>query len=112
MQSLDHDGLTSIDLQRARVELSLANDYRVEMASNLQTDGDRSDPEPVFLTFDRAENNVQDRSNGTVLRLDYVLPTANELIGFNWDLRDWMGLSFMGEWVVNQRHGQYPSPNV
>ena len=112
MQSLDHDGLTSIDLQRARVELSLANDYRVEMASNLQTDGDRSDPEPVFLTFDRAEKNVGDRSNGTVLRLDYALPTANELIGFNWDLRDWMGLSFMGEWVVNQRHGQYPSPNV
>ena len=59
MQSLDHDGLTSIDLQRARVELSLANDYRVEMASNLQTDGDRSDPEPVFLTFDRAEKNVR-----------------------------------------------------
>jgi len=112
MQSLDYEGLTSIDMQRARVELSLANDYRVEMASNLQTDGDRNDPEPVFLTFDRAEDNVTDRSNGTVLRLDYALPTANELIGFNWDLRDWMGLSFMGEWVLNQRHGQYPSPNV
>ena len=112
LESLDYEGTNSIDLSRARIELSLANDYRIEMASNLQTDGDRSDPEPVFLTFDRAAGNVTDRSNGTVLRLDYALPTANELIGFNWDLRDWMGLSTRGELVVNRRYGQYPSPNI
>ncbi len=112
MQALDYEGINSVDLRRARVELSLANDYRVEMASNLQTDGDRTDPEPVFLTFSRAAGNVNDRSNGTVLQLDYALPTANELFGFNWDLREWMGLSFKGELVVNQRYGQYPSPNI
>ena len=112
MSGLDFDGMSSVDLRRTRVELSVANDYRIEMASNLQTDGERSNPEPVFLTFNRAEGNVADRSNGTVLSLDYALPTANELIGFNWDLRDWSGLSFMGELVLNRRHGQYPSPNI
>jgi len=112
MSTLDYEGMGSVDLKRTRVELSVANDYRVEMASNLQTDGERNNPEPVFLTYDRAEGNVADRSNGTILSLDYALPTANELIGFNWDLRDWLGLSFMGEIVVNRRHGQYPSPNI
>ncbi|MEE3259320.1 MAG: hypothetical protein VX293_08915, partial [Candidatus Latescibacterota bacterium] len=104
--------LRSINLRRSAVELSLANDYRVEMASNLQTDGERRNPEPVFLTFDRAAGNVGDRSNSTVLRVDYALPTANELAGVNWNLVDWKGLSLRGELVVNRRHGFYPSPNI
>jgi hypothetical protein len=106
------EGVRSVDLERARVELSLANDYRIEMTSNLQTNGQPRGAEPVFLTFGRALGNVQDRSNGTVLGLDYTLPTANELLGVNWDLMDWKGLSFQGEVVLNRRYGQYPSPNI
>ncbi|MBM3280609.1 MAG: hypothetical protein FJY95_21405 [Candidatus Handelsmanbacteria bacterium] len=106
------EGLRASQLRRAIVELSLADDYRVEMSSNLQTDGQSRPPSPVFLTFRRAAGNVRDRSNGTVLQLDYALPTGNELIGANWDLVDWAGLSVQGELVLNRRYGQYPSPDA
>ena len=108
LNTLTDLGLSSTDLRRARVELSLANDYRVEMASDLQNDGQGRQPAPVFLTEARASGNVQDKSNGRVLGLDYSLPTANELIGTNWDLVDWGGLSMQGELVVNRRYGLYP----
>ncbi|MSR84327.1 MAG: hypothetical protein EXS58_15620 [Candidatus Latescibacteria bacterium] len=106
------EGVKSSQLRRAIVELSLADDYRVEMASNLQTDGQDRPPSPVFLPFGRAAGNVHDRSNGTVLHLDYLLPTAEELIGVNWDLTEWGGLSLQGELALSRRYGQYPSPNI
>ena len=112
LRTLGDGTLSSVDLKRSVVELSLANDYRVEMASDLQTDGERRNPEPVFLTFARAAGNVGDRSNGTVLQLDYALPTAIELAGVNWHLSQWRGLSAMGELVLKRRHGFYPSPNI
>jgi hypothetical protein len=105
-------GYRTSDLKRTRVELSIANDYQISMASNLQTDGARRRPEPVFLTLSRALGNVQDRSNGRVLNLDYSLPTANEILGFNWKLSDWNGLSVKGELALNRQYGQYPSPNL
>ena len=111
LAALDHQGLRSATLRRAAVELVVADDYRVEMASNLQTDGERFDPQIVFLPFARSLGNVQDNSNSQVLRLDYGLPTANELLGINWDLVEWHGLSFQGEAVVNRQHGMYPSPD-
>ena len=106
------DNLRSVDLRRTTVELSLANDYRVELASDLQTDGEVRNPEPVFLTFARAEGNVGDGSNSALLQIDYALPTANELVGFDWNLVDWKGVSMQGEFVVNRRQGLYPSPNI
>ena len=84
LRTLGDGTLSSIDLNRAAVELSLANDFRIEMASDLQTDGEARNPEPVFLTFARAAGNVGDRSNGTCCELDYALPTAIELAGVNW----------------------------
>ena len=95
-----------------RVELSLANDYRVEVASDLQTDGQRRNAEIVFLPVARAEGNVQDNSNTKVVRLDYGLPTASELIGVNWDLNDWQGFSLLGELVLNRRFSRYPNPHI
>ena len=102
-------GVDSRALTGAAVELAVANDYRIELASNLQTDGERR-PETVFLPYARAAGNVQDESNGRVLRLDYGLPTANELVGFDWDLVDWHGLSVQGETVLNRQHRRYPNP--
>ena len=110
--ALDREGLRSATLRRAAVELVVADDYRVEMASNLQTDGERRDPQIVFLPFARSPGNVQDNSNSQVLRLDYGLPTANELLGVNWDLVEWHGVSFQGEAVINRQHGMYPSRGV
>ena len=112
MGSLDFDDVQSGDLREVRVELSLANDYRVEVASDLQTDGQRRNAEIVFLPVARAAGNVQDNSNTKVVRLDYGLPTASELIGINWDLNDWQGFSLLGELVLNRRFSRYPNPHI
>ena len=90
--SFDYEDIQSDDLRRVSVELSVANDYRIEMASDLQTDGERRNPEIVFLTVDRAQGNVEDNSNTRVLSVDYGLPTATELIGLDWNVVDWGGV--------------------
>ena len=112
MGSLNFDDVQSGDLREVQVELSLANDYRVEVASDLQTDGQRRNAEVVFLPVARAEGNVQDNSNTKVVQLDYGLPTASELIGINWDLSDWQGFSLLGELVLNRRFSRYPNPHI
>ncbi len=112
LEDLEYNGISSVDLKRVQVELSLANDYQVEMTSNLQTDGEGRREAPVFLPVRRAQGNIKDLSNGTIIALDYSLPTANELIGVNWNTIDWHGLTVQGELVLNRRFGQYPSPNI
>jgi len=112
-QDLDADGIprttTSAEITRATFELSVANDYRIEVASNLQTDGERFSPEIIFLPVRRARGNVEDNSNTGFIRVDYGLPTATELLGTNWHMTDWHGLSTQGELVFNRRFFQYPN---
>ena len=110
--SLDFEDIQSEDLREVAIELSLANDYRVEVATDLQTDGERRNAEVVFLPVARASGNVQDNSNTQTVRLDYGLPTASELIGVDWNLNDWKGLSLLGELVLNRRYSRYPNPNI
>ena len=55
-------------------ELVLANDYLVEVTSNLQTD---FSDQPVYLPVAKSARNVQDGSNQRLVRFDYGLPTAN-----------------------------------
>ena len=110
--AFDVEKVQSKDLQRVWIELSVANDYRIETASDLQTDGERRNPEIVYLTSGRARGNVQDNTNTSIRRIDYGLPTASELIGFDWNLFEWQGLSFKGEWVINRRFLRYPNPAI
>lgn len=110
LASLAAQGFDSGALEAVAVELALANDYRVEVASNLQTDGERFNPEIVFLPAARAPGNVQDNTNAQVLRLEYGLPVGNELLGFDWNLVEWRGLSAQGELVLNRRQRRYPNP--
>jgi len=112
LSSLDYDLVQTADLRQVRVELSLANDYHVEIASDRQNDGESRRAQPVFLTASRAEGNVQDNSNATVLQIDYGLPTATEVIGINWNLSEWKGLSMQGEVAIGRRHRQYPNPGI
>ncbi len=108
LAGLGEFGLTPNAITGALVEMAVADDYRIELASDLQTDGQRQ-LQTVFLPYVVAAGNVQDQSNGRVLRLDYGLPTANELLGINWDLNNWRGLSFQGEFVANMQRRQFPS---
>jgi hypothetical protein len=110
--SFDFEDIQSDDLRQVYVELSVANDYRIEMASDLQTDGQTRNAEIVFLPVERSGGNVQDNSNTRVVRLDYGLPTASELIGVDWNLVDWGGLSLQGEFVLNRRFFRYPNPAI
>ncbi|MEW6752630.1 MAG: hypothetical protein AB1505_16845 [Candidatus Latescibacterota bacterium] len=110
--ALEALGRHSADLRQATVELFVANDYRVEAASNLQAGGEVRRPVPVFLTYARAAGNVTDNSNATVLRVDYGLPTATEVAGLNATLVEWGGLSLLGEAALSRQHRIYPSPTL
>lgn len=99
---------TTVDsLAEVRFELALANDYRVEVASNRQTN---IEAQPVFLLVERAPGNVGDTSNRRTVRFDYGLPTANQLAGLTLEVRQLWGFDLYAELNVNHRFAQYPSP--
>ena len=89
-------------------EMVLANDYRVEATSNLQTN---ALGEPVFLPVVRADGNVDDGSNQRVVKFDYGLPTGNEIIGFTLEVHDLMGFTVWGEVDINNRWRRFPNIN-
>jgi len=112
LQTLDYEGLRTGALLKAHIELDLADDYRIETASNLQTDGSGSGANPVFLMHRRAAGNVQDRSNTGLVRVDYGLPVANEIYGIDWNMPSWHGLSLLGEIALNRRLWRYPNSSL
>ena len=89
-------------------ELVLANDYKVEVTSNLQTD---FSDQPVFLPVAKAARNVKDGSNQRLVRFDYGLPTANEIYGMTLELQDVAGLEIAGEWDINKQWQRLPNVN-
>ena len=110
LESLNYEGVRSADLRGVHVELDLADDYRVETSSNLQTDGLGRIANPIFLTERRSPGNVRDRSNTGMVEVDYGLPVASEILGFDWDIPNWRSLSLQGEVAINRRLQRYPNP--
>ena len=105
--SLEDTTLTDIkEIRQIEVELVLANDYFVEVTSNLQTN---NTGEPVFLPQARAAGNIQDGSNQQILRFDYGMPTANEIIGMTFEVSDLAGFNLRGEFDVNRRFRRFPN---
>lgn len=88
--------------------LVLANDYRVEVTSNLQTDAEGV---PVFLTVTRAEGNIRDNSNQTFVHFQYGLPTANDIYGVTLEIKDFRGLNLQAEYNINRRFRRFPNQN-
>jgi len=97
------------EIHEIDVELVLANDYVVEMTSNLQTN---NTGEPVFLPVAQARNNIKDGSNQRVLRVPYGVPTANEVIGMTVEVSDVMGFNLRGEFDVNRRYRRFPNQSI
>ena len=99
---------TSGDIRELTFELVLANDYRVEVASNMQRDrlGDQ-----VFLLVAQAEDEIVDGSNHQFLRFDYGLPTAHEVMGVDLEIFNLGGLDLRAEYVVNRRYRRFPNQN-
>ena len=99
---------TTVDsLAEVRFELVLANDYRVEITSDRQTN---LEGQPVFLPVQSAPRNVKDTSNRRTVRFDYGLPTANQIAGFTVEVHELWGFNLYAEMNVNHRFVQYPSP--
>ena len=96
-------------IRRIQIELVLANDYLVEMASELQNN---FRGKVVFIPVARASGNVKDSSNQRVLALDYGLPTANQIAGFTFEFTDLDGVDAYFEFNRNNQYYQYPNPAV
>ena len=108
-QDRSYTGPSPSEIERVQIELVLANDYRVEMASDRQTDF-RDEVVPIVVA--RSPGNVKDSSNQRVLAIDYGLPTANQIAGFTLEVTDLEGFNAYLEVDVNHQYRQYPNPNL
>ena len=98
------DVITNID--NIRFHLVLANDYRVDVASDRQTS---AAGQPQFLTMARAPGNIKNRTNQREVVFDFGLPTANHVYGLSVEIRDLHGLDFYGEFNINNQFRKYPA---
>ena len=97
------------EIKKIEIELVLANDYAVEVTSNMQVN---NTGEPVFLPVARAEKNIKDGSNQRVVRFSYGLPTANEVAGLTLEIDDLFGgFNLRAEYNVNRKYRRFPNQN-
>ena len=101
-------GPNASTIRRVQVELVVANDYHIEMSSDRQTNL-LSTRQPVFLTMKRAPGNVKDGSNVRAVRLDYGLPTGNDIVGFNLEVRGVRGFDLYAEFDRSRSFRKYPN---
>ena len=101
------DAVTAI--KKVRFRLILANDYRVEVASDRQTN---PVDQPQFLQVARAAGNIKNRLNQQEVAFDYGLPTASQIYGVTAEMRDWYGFDFYGELNVSTRYRKYPTTTL
>ncbi len=94
------------EIRMVTVELVVANDYRIEMTSNRQFDRDLAN---VYLLAARADENVKDGSNLTVLKIPYGLPTATEIFGVTLEATRLWGFDLYGEWDRSVSYRKYPN---
>ncbi len=96
-------------IKRVRFRLVLANDYRVEVTSDRQTN---AVSQPQFTLVTRADGNIKNRLNQSEVVFDYGLPTASQIYGFTTEVRNWHGFDFYGEFNVSTRYRKYPTPGL
>ena len=99
---------TTQDARKLEFGLIIANDYRVEITSNMQTDrlGDQ-----VFLAVAQAQDEITDGSNQRFLRFEYGLPTGHEVLGIDFKVMNLAGLDLRAEYVLNRRFRRFPNQN-
>ena len=96
-------------IKNVQFRLVVANDYRIEVASDRQTN---PDGQSQFLLVERADGNIKNQLNQREVVFDYGLPTANHLFGVTTELRDFYGFDFYGEFNLNYSYRQYPTPGL
>ena len=90
-------------------ELVVANDYRVLVQSDRQL-GSGGEPHPLVIA--RADGNVRDTSNQQLLRFEYGLPTATEILGADIAVTGIAGFRGYAEFAINRRYRHYPNANL
>ena len=95
-------------IREVEIGLVLANDYKVEVTSNKQTNFLGT---PVFLPVLRAAGNVKDGSNQGFHRFRYGLPTGNRLVGYSLDVENLAGFNLKSEYVRNFQYRRFPNEN-
>lgn len=104
-------GPTPEEIETIEFSLLVANDYRIDVTSNLQTN---SNDQPVPLSEGiaertlRAPGNVMDGSNQRFVQITYGLPVANEIFGVTLDVTDLGGFYLAAEFDRNRQHKRYP----
>jgi hypothetical protein len=101
------DAITNI--VNVRFRLVLANDYRIEVASNRQAN---LAGQPQFLPVTRAPGNIKNGLNQRLVVFDYGLPTANQILGFTIQTRDFLGFDAYAEVNINNQYRQYPNTEI
>ena len=96
-------------IRKVEFDLVLGNDYKVQYTSSRQT-GRSNDP--IFLLVTRAEGNVKDNTNLSVVKFEYGLPTATQIFGFTLAVEDVKGFHFYGEWDNSRTYRKYPYPST
>ena len=94
------------EIKKVEFELTIGNDYQVWMTSNNQL---ASGGESVLLLMAQAEGNVQDNTNLRLLKFEYGLPTANQIVGGTLEFRDVLGFNFYGEYDLSLEYRRYPN---
>ena len=97
------DAITRI--KNVRFRMVVANDYRIEMSSDRQTN---PVGQPQFLVVQRADGNIQSRINQREVIFDYGLPTARHIVGMTAEVRDFHGWDFYGEVHIANEFRKYP----
>ncbi|MBT7862484.1 MAG: hypothetical protein HN712_19365 [Gemmatimonadetes bacterium] len=97
------------EIEQIEIGLVVANDYLVEVASNLQTNATL---EPAFLPVEQAEGNITDGSNQRFIRFEYGIPSANELRGVSLAVTDVRGFNLQSEFVSNRRNRRFPNQTI
>ncbi len=105
--SPSYNGPDPSTIREVEIEMVVANDYHIEMSSDRQTNIPEN--QPVFLTMKRAAGNVQDGSNLKLIKLDYGLPTANDIYGFTFEAQDLKGFDLYAEFDRSRRYRKYPN---
>jgi len=96
-------------IRKVEFDIVLGNDYKMQSTSNRQT-GRNNDP--IFLLVTRAEGNVKDNTNLSVVSFEYGLPTATQIFGFTLALEDVKGFHLYGEWDNSRNYRKYPYPST
>ena len=94
------------EIMKVEFSMTVGNDYQIWMTSDRQLN---SNDNSVLLLVAQADGNVQDNTNLRVLKFEYGLPTAHQIVGGTIELQNVWGFDFYGEYDLGLIYRKYPN---